>query len=335
MVVLDSGFLINGKEEIDNFKVSNSFKKELKRCLANELDRIFKGKLNCKKVYLQFIDNNSEAYRAPFKKNYFLVTSDVKNNQSFAPQFILGYNHAYSHKPKLIIENLIGDWPIIDPTKEVAPNSLKMTLEFDKVDFDSLQKFAEREERVKKGELITDYRFPVRVKNLNVDCEYKIYPDEELICIERFEDYLENVISEYNQKTENDTHEEIIVLPNPKEYEPKVFDEEGIRNYFKMFFMKEYSNDSDKTELISKGIDELVEEQRIAVENYNAKIGQIPEPYSIKPEGLIHNFNMKEKKNAVITFRLDLGSSSHGFEYILKKLDESDFPISKVEIKGF
>jgi hypothetical protein len=337
MKVLDSLYIIEGQVNPVHFVVSETFKKELNRCVKMELERLFEKKLNLKKVYLKFLDSSGERAPRVHKNGLFLIPNPDKISESYAPFFLVGYNNAYSHLPKLIIENLIGDWPIIDPTEEVAPNSLKMTLEFDKGDFESLQKFAERDAINKKGTLLEGHGFEVRVKNLQVDSVFNIYFKENTtLIVEDFLKYFGEIIQEYNQNSEQETHAPLLITPQDKGLEKKEFNEEGVRNWYKLIYLYDTFKDTDKIAEINEDIEKSVAETKRAIENHNAQIGEIPKPYYETPTGLIHSFDLKkyDQKNQIVSIKIDLGSSSHGFESILQKLNESDFGIDKIEVKG-
>ncbi|SOE20747.1 hypothetical protein SAMN06298216_1229 [Spirosomataceae bacterium TFI 002] len=335
MVVLDNFYHINSKvPPSNNFIISNSIKKELKRCLKTELERQFEDKLNLKKVIFQFETNKKTNIHNTKKEDYFLKESTHKHNESFTNGFILYYN-SHSYTPKLFIENLNADWPIIDPTNDVKPNSLKMRLEFSDSDIESLKDFAVKEETLKRGERVDGMRFEIRVKNLNVDCEFRIFLENENLKNNIFTHFFQNIIEEYNTISENHSHVLFAQKSDTKIYAKKTFDREAITNYFKLVYMYDVFKETDKIEDIKKDIDNSVELARLEIEKHNIKAEQKPEDTYVQPTGLIHNFSIKNTQDSTITIKVDLGSSSHGFEYILKKLDESDFPISKVEIKGF
>lgn len=337
MKVLDACFFLNGiLPESKNFIISRSFVKELKRCIKHELELIFENKLNMDKVYLRFTDIDKTLGCSKSKESLMLKYSEAKKNESYADRFVIGYNKAYSHYPKLIVENLISDTPILDPTAEVEPNSLKMRLEFDEWDFKSLQECAEREEKIKNGTKLDGYRFEVWVKNLNVDSIFNIsfinFPET----AEYFIDYFGEIISEYNRNTELGTHTKILVTPDSTKFEKQIFDGEAVSNYFKMVYMYEVFKDTDKAEDILKDVAKAVELQKNAIEEYNLNLEEIPKPYYISQSGLIHSYDVKKEdlKNKMMVLKVDLGSSSHGFEHILNSLNESSYDILKIEVKG-
>jgi len=337
MKVLNSSYKDLGKSLYRNFIISESFKKELKRCIKLELDRIFNKNLVLNKIFVEFLKPDGGLSEANNKEDLLLKPNPHKMNQSHANKFFVGYNSAYEHTPKLIIENLIGDWPIIDPTEEVAPNSLKMTLELDKGDFESLQKFAERDVINKKGTLLEGHGFEVRVKNLQVDSVFNIYFKENTtLIVEDFLKYFGEIIQEYNQNSEQETHAPLLITPQDKGLEKKEFNEEGVRNWYKLIYLYDTFKDTDKIAEINEDIEKSVAETKRAIENHNAQIGEIPKPYYETPTGLIHSFDLKkyDQKNQIVSIKIDLGSSSHGFESILQKLNESDFGIDKIEVKG-
>lgn len=325
MEILNSGYETIPKPEFSNFIISDSFKKELKRCISLELKKMFGSKLNPKKIFLQFLDNFGNTGRACSKESLFLIPDPVYNQRSYAPYFCVGYQPHFSHNPKLIVENLKGTQPIIDPTQDVEPNSLKMTLEFSESDFKSLNELAEKEFIRKKGAKLEGYHFEVRVKDLNVDCIFRIYLNEKEFDQEKILNLVGDAISQYNSLTENNKHQPIL-KKSEKNMGKKVFDEQAAIEYFTSLYAPFG---------LQKMVPEFVESYRKQIEEHNSKVDNtLQDEYEI-PSGIIHSLDLlTTKTKKVITIKVDLGSSTHGLDYILKKLDESDYPIEEIEIKG-
>lgn len=334
MQVLDSAYLVNGECLSLNFVISKSFKKELKRCIKNELDYLFEKKLNLNKVFVKFLEING-TFNYPNTKEELLLQS-MKSNESYAEKFLVGYNNAYVHTPKLIIENLLGDRPIIDPTTEVEPNSLKMRLEFSDNDFRNLKVFADREQKIKNGTKLDDYSFEAWAKDLNVYSVFNVFFKDDSYDINNFLKVFGGIINEYNMHSEDQTHTPILVQPDLSKYEKKIFDPEQNTLAWKSTLKYDVITDEDKKKEIEEFIKNTNESHIKAVEEFNKSLEEPPKPYFVRPSGLIHSFDLKkhDKKNNILSIKVDLGSSSHGFEYILKGIDNAEFKISKIEVKG-
>jgi hypothetical protein len=336
MQVLNSGYRVSGKPAGQNFIISDSFKKELKRCIKFELEKKFNNGLNLKKVFLKFIPPNDDYSRCNSKNDLFLIAKTNTLKESRVEKFLVGYNNAYVHTPKLIIENLLGDWPIVDPTAEVEPNSLKMRLEFSDNDFRNLKEFADREQKIKNGTKLDDYSFEAWAKDLHVDSIFNVFFKDDSYDINNFLKVFGEIINEYNTHSENQTHTQILVEPDLSKYEKKVFDPEQNTLAWKSTFRYDEITDEAKKKEIEEFIKNTNESQIKAVEEFNKSLEEPPKPYFVSPSGLIHSFDLKknDKKNNILSIKVDLGSSSHGFEYILKGVDNAGFEISKIEVKG-
>lgn len=337
MQVLNTIYLVDGaRPSENNFILSESFKKELKRCIKSVLEKKFNKGLNLKKVFLEFIPPSGGHYNSNSKEDLLLKVTNGKNNESYADRFLVGYNNTYVHYSKLIIENLLGDWPIIDPTAEVEPNSLKMRLEFSDSDFRNLKEFADREQKIKNGTKLDDYSFEAWAKDLNVDSVFNVFFKDDSYDINNFLKVFGEIINEYNTHSENQTHTQILVEPDLSKYEKKVFDPEQNTLAWKSTFRYDEITDEAKKKEIEEFIKNTNESQIKAVEEFNKSLEEPPKPYFVSPSGLIHSFDLKknDKKNNILSIKVDLGSSSHGFEYILKGVDNAGFEISKIEVKG-
>lgn len=337
MQVLNTFYLVDGAlPPENNFILSESFKKELKRNLKIELEKQFVSKLNLKKIFLSFYTSGGFHFKANSKEELLLKKSDRCNNESYADKFLVGYNSAYEHTPKLIVENLLGDWPIIDPTAEVEPNSLKMRLEFSDNDFRNLKEFADREQKIKNGTKLDDYSFEAWAKDLNVDSVFNVYFIDDSYDINIFLKVIGGIINEYNMHSKDQTHSPILVEPDLSKYEKKVFDSEQNTLAWKLTFKYDEITDEAKKKEIEEFIKNTNESHIKAVEEFNKSLEEPPKPYFLSPSGLIHSFDLKKhnKKNNILSIKVDLGSSSHGFEYILKGIDNAGFEISKIEVKG-
>lgn len=206
MQVLNSGYRVSGKPAGQNFIVSDSFKKELKRCIKLELEKKFNNGLKIKKVFLKFIPPSGGHYNSNSKEDLLFKVTNGKNNESYADRFLVGYNNAYVYYPTLIIENLKGEWPIIDPTEEVEPNSVKMRLEFSDSDFRNLKEFADREQKIKNGTKLDDYSFEAWAKDLHVDSVFNVFFKDDSYDINNFLKVFGEIINEYNTHIQKTKH---------------------------------------------------------------------------------------------------------------------------------
>lgn len=337
MQVLNSFYLVDEKiPKENNFIISASFKRELKRNVKRELESYFRSNLNLSKIFLRFYTSGGFFSKAKMKEELFLKASKEKKNESFAENFLVGYNGAYEHTPKLIVENLAGDWPILDPTEEVLPNSLKMRLEFDKPDFESLQNFAEIEAKNKYGTKLEGYKYEVWAKDLNVDVVFTLYFSDENYNLENFLILIGGIISEYNENSEKQTHSPILIEPDLSKYKKKVYDPAQNTITWRSIYRYDEITDENRKKEIDKLIIDTIESQLRAVEEFNKNLEEPPKLHYILPTGLIHSFDLikHDKKKRIVNIKVDLGSSSHGFEYILKGINNSVDEISKIEVKG-
>lgn len=325
MEILNSGYETISKPDFSNFIISDSFKKELKRCISSELIRIFRNKLNLKKIFLKFLSHDGNFGMCNSKEALLLIPDASLKNVSYAPYFRVGYQPHYGYSPKLIVENLNGNWPIIDPTQDVELNSLKMALEFSEDDFTSLNELVDKECTRKKGAKLEGYRFEVRVKDLNVNSIFRIYISEKEFNKEKVLNLIGDTISQYNSLTRNNKHQPIL-KKSEKNMEKKVFDEQVAIKYFTSLYAPFG---------LQQMVPEFVESYRKQIEEHNSKVDNSPQDAYETPSGIIHSFDLlKSKTRETTIIKVDLGSSTHGLDYILKKLDESDYPIKEIEIKG-
>lgn len=341
MEVVDPVYRSIGLEgKLEQFKLSKSFKKELKKCISDELIRIFDGHLNLKKIYL--IPERNDTAQTQLSGTvisrdlFFFLPDNALKNYSYAPRFTIGIKPHYSYSPKLIIENLIGDWPILDPSKEIESGSLRMTLEFNRDELQAILRDIEKDEIHKRAIKLDEYKFPVFIKDLNINVVFKI-----AFCVDNFDkekiiDYIGEVYFQYNMLSETETHDYIKQKPKAKQ-EMIYFDEAAWISYYKSHFEPYYNNpDTIAPDLdINKMVAVNVNMVKMQIEAHNNSLLNLHKVEFETPKGLIHSYNLIETKNKnEVSFKVDLGSSNQGVQYFLQKLNETDFPIKKIEIKG-
>jgi hypothetical protein len=177
MDVLNSCYLIDPQPLGHNFIISKSFKKELIRCLSIELKRQFGKNINLNKIYIQFCGKTGWG-EGETKEELLLKPVPSVNNISYANNFKVGFSPHYGHTALLMVGNLKWDFPILDPTEEVEPNSLVMTLEFGKGDLESLRELFKRDFKSRDLVLYQGCSFPIKFNSLGTDCEIKVRFEE-------------------------------------------------------------------------------------------------------------------------------------------------------------
>lgn len=173
MEILNSGYLIDSIPHGNNFIISKSFKKELKRCLFKELRKFFGKSANFSMIYVQFCGDSGWGW-GHTKEELLLKPYSIDLNISYSNRFNVSFKPHYGHNVTIFVKNILGGFPILDPTIEVEPNSLEITLEFNEKVFKSLSELFERDFRSKNFLSYEWCTFPVKMQSSGLDCEIKV-----------------------------------------------------------------------------------------------------------------------------------------------------------------